>query len=445
MSSEKKYPKVLIVSHNILSDSSNMGKTLKSFFEGWPADCLAQLYFREEEPLNKMCCTYYKITDFNIFKSLYKGIEVGTVFDEMSINRNVEDNQTKHANIYNYGKQRKPYMYMLRNILWGTKKWNNEKLNKWIKEFSPDVIYFASGDYIFSYEICLYIASTYNIPLILGVYDDYYIDVKKTLSPIYHLNKKMFNKRFKKIVSLSSQLIYVCDLMKEDYNKLFDVKGIALMTPSNMIPTEYSTKEQIKISYIGNLGLNRWKSLVKIGESLVSISEGKQPVYLDIYSIETRKEIIENLTKEKGIRFHGSINREQVREVMYESDILIHVESTDKADIDRVKYSISTKISDSLACGRCIFAYGPKGVASIEYLLENNAACVVIDEEGIEEKLSKLLNDVEIRKKYIQRGLELAQKRHGIEENKEIFRGVINNTIKKWEEDNESITSQLRV
>lgn len=115
---------------------------------------------------------------------------------------------------------------------------------------------------------------------------------------------------------------------------------------------------------------------------------------------------------------------------MQDSTLLLHVEDMDnKMNIDRVKYSISTKIADSLASGTCLFAYGPAGVASIDYLKQNKAACVVTVKEKLEESLRELINNSDLRQSYINNALRLANERHNPEKNKRRFMEIISSAI----------------
>lgn len=438
------YPRVLIISHNVLSESSNMGKTLKSFFQEWPKDALAQLYFRAEVPEIDICSTYYRITDLDILKAIYSRHIPGNILTNkllLQYNRTDENLARRENNLYEYGKKRRPYMYIIRNSIWNMKKWDNDQLDEWIKEFKPELVFFASGDYTFSYKIAVSISKKYNIPLIIGVYDDYYIDINFGISPFYYINKFNYRGIFRKSSRQCKKLIYVCDSMKNDYSYILGNKGITLMTPATVSYSPIKNKEgSIKISYIGNLGLNRWESLVEIGRILLELNKN-QDMYLDVYSIETRPEILRHMVLENGIRFNGKIDGEEVKKVMCDSDILVHVESRNKTTKKRVKYSISTKIADSLAIGRPILAYGPEGIASIDYLLENQAACVVTREERLKEKIIELIENNDLRAEYAKKGLELAKKRHDKCKNRRILKEVIEAAIKEGGSENESFTN----
>ena len=80
--------------------------------------------------------------------------------------------------------------------------------------------------------------------------------------------------------------------------------------------------------------------------------------------------------------------------------------------IDLVKNSISTKIADSLASGICLFAYGPKEVASIEYLIDNECAVVCVDKEKLKATLINIFVDKELRDKCINNAIQTAERNH---------------------------------
>lgn len=422
--------RVLIISHNVLSMSSSMGKTLANFLKGIPSENIAQLYFHTEVPTTKISTKYFRITDFDMIKKSKK--EMGTVLGEADILEGLKtervDEGTK-AQIYQYGRKRKPYMYVGRNLLWSTKKWKNEKLLKWVEDFKPDVIFFASGDYVFPYKIATEIAKIRNIPIVTYICDDYYFVKRKSLSPLYYINRAWYKNTLKKLFSQHKKVVSICDKISVDYGKEFGVEAETIMTSSTL--SAFGDKEEsknIRISFLGNMGYNRHIALKEIGQALKEVSGGK--AFLDIYSTENRPEIIKDLTKENGINFCGGISYNEVTEVMKNSDILVHTESMDKLNREKVKYSVSTKIADTLSCGRCLFAYGPCDVASIEYLIDNDCACVVSKKEELKEKLKHLILDFSKRENYAKKALATAAKNHNINKNCEKFQKVLEEAVR---------------
>ena len=257
------HKRVLIISHNVLSMSSSMGKTLANFLKGISSDDIAQLYFHTEIPTTKITSRYYRITDFDMIKKSKKSM--GTIFDEKDICEGLRSERVdegRQAQIYQYGRKRKPYMYIGRNLLWATKKWKNEKLLKWIDEFNPDVIFFASGDYVFPYKIAMEIAKIKNVPIVTYICDDYYFVKRKAVSPLYHLNRLWYKRILKKLFSQHKKVVSICDKISVDYKKEFGIDATTVMTSSTL--NKFADKEEsenIKIAFLGNMGYIRHKAL----------------------------------------------------------------------------------------------------------------------------------------------------------------------------------------
>lgn len=432
---EKKptFPKVLVISHNVFSETSNMGRTLKNFFIDWNKDCIAQLYFHTEIPTTNVCENYFRITDFDVLKKTKN--QIGTIFKTKDIRKDLKTERVDtgiESQIYQGGRKRKPYMYIGRNLIWSTNKWKNKKLFEWINEFNPDIIFFASGDYIFSYKIAMSIAKYKNIPILTYVCDDYYFLQRKSFSPLYYLNKFCFKHTIQKLFKKHKNIIAICHKIANDYSKNFDIRAETLMTVSSLMPLNTKNEtDKLSISYIGNLGYNRHLMLAEIGNSLKE--SFNKTYYIDVYSTEKREHILKCLTQENGIKFRGSISYDEVKEIMANSDILIHTESFDEINREKVKYSVSTKIADSLSMGKCLLAYGPSDVASIEYLRANDCACVVTKEADLAFALLKLINDKNLREKYEVNALNTAKKYHNTEINCKKFREIIFNMVNKYE------------
>lgn len=424
--------KVLVISHNVFCDNSSMGRTLTNYFKGSNEISLAQLYFHSEVPGSNICENYYRVTDFDMLSAVFKGTEVGTIFTASDIKKGMKTNRIDtdiQASIYKIGRNRKPFMYVCRNLLWNTKKWKNERLEKWIDNFAPDIVFFASGDYLFSYNIALYIATSRKIPLVLSIYDDYIFNDRFSISPLYWLDRILYKRKFKETIRYAATSIYICDMLKNKYTKHYKCPGETIMTLSDVEEaSKDSHNDIVVVSYLGNLGHDRWESLVDIGRTLKKLGN---KYLLDVYSNESRKRILKHMSEENGIRYKGAVSYEEVQKVMKNSDVLVHVEDFSEKNIKKVKYSISTKIADSLKSGTCLLAYGPKNVASIDYLKSNSVACVANTKQELYFVLKNLIYDEEIRSKYIKKALKLAAERHDVLKNSERLTKMICSVIKE--------------
>ena len=74
--------------------------------------------------------------------------------------------------------------------------------------------------------------------------------------------------------------------------------------------------------------------------------------------------------------------------------------------------SFSTKLVDYFKAARPILAVGPRGVASIEHLRENNCALLAETEEELFEKLQPLVDDYERLHILAKNAYECGRKNH---------------------------------
>lgn len=408
--------KILVISHNVFDRRTNMGKTLSGFFTDWNPDRLAQLYLHSEIPTSDICHKYYRITDTDALKSVFwgNGKRVGRPFSQVDIDANVASSRTDKGikrKIYSFGRKRTSFIYAARNAVWHASHWYSESLKNWIADFSPDVIFFAAGDYAFLYDLAYIISRDFDIPIVMYCCDDFFINRRNPESllgfPVYWL----FMKHVRRCISRTAEMVTICEKMADAYRGLFDI-------PIQAVYTGYSCKDVPDVDgegivYLGNLGACRGQSLVDIGKALRKVTNQiGMPLHLDVYSAETKPDLLNGLSEENGILFHGAVDREEVRQIIAKSRLVVHTESFAKEDRQKVMFSISTKIADLLASGRCIFAYGPDDVASMEYLAKNHAACVVDHPERLEETLTDILTNREGRSKVVHSAMMLADRNH---------------------------------
>ena len=111
----------------------------------------------------------------------------------------------------------------------------------------------------------------------------------------------------------------------------------------------------------------------------------------------------------------GGISYSEIKKVLADSDIVIHVEAMDLKNKMMTRFSFSTKIIDYFESGSCIFAVGWSEAASIDYLIKNDAAIVVNDLKNIEESLRKLIDNPQLILDYGRKAWECGKRNHQIE------------------------------
>lgn len=427
--------KILVISHNLIGKTSNMGKTLYSYFRDFSPENVAQIYIHSEEPTDgRICQNYYRFTDMDALKSTFLLPNKGNHYGPEDIHEdwiNARTDAGALASAYQAGRKRTAGIYLARDLVWKLSRWNNSHLRKWVEDFSPDVIFLASGDYGFIYDIARTIADYVNKPLVVSCVDDYYLYNRNEGSLLGRFRHRIFMKTVHKTMDRASALFVICPSMKKEYERLFRKKCHVLHTSAEKrhMPEPDAPEG---IVYMGNLGLQRNEQLVQMGQALKKIAGDGIPAFIDVYSAERNPEKLKILTEENGIRFHGAVSAEKVSEIMNRSLAVIHTESFDQVIRQAIRFSVSTKIPDCLMNGPCMIAYGPEEVASISYLRENDAAYVITDPEYLEFGLREILTDQKLRETIKANARLLAEHNHSMEQNPGNVQTWIDQICEKW-------------
>ena len=423
---KKEYPKVLIISNNVIGLDGNMGKTLHSFFQDWDPEALCQMYFHSEVPTTHLCGQYFRVTDFDLVNA-FRFRKPGTVFTSADVQEDRKTTRTDtgvRAKIYRIGSRRTPLMIFVRNALWRLGAWKTKELDDWVRRQAPDMIFLAAGDCVFSSRVAWYLAQKHHLPVVIAIFDDYYFDRLNDRSPVAKWNTWVFRRTMKQMMKSAGGAIYVHPAMQRAYDKAFGTNGQVLYTSAELCVSAERTDGPVRVSYLGGLGLKRDEVLVEIGRLLRKlVPDGS--VLVDVYSADTRPEVLAKLTEENGLRFCGTLSPREVRDVEEQSSILLLPDTRSPELVEHLRYSLSTKTAEYLASGRCMLAYGPKEAGVISYLLENEAGCVATCPTELEEKLREVLFSPEKRREYAAGQLALARRNHTRERNGAVLKAVL--------------------
>ena len=425
-----KYPKILVLSHNCFSKSGANGRTLANFFINWPAESLAQFYINNENPDSEVCDNYFRVTDVEAFKAFYKGDKVGRIVNKEELSENNEDRPLN--NFYKKSRKKTPFYYIARNFIWDSNRWKSNKFEKWINDFNPDIVLIQLGDYAFMLRIALNIAEKRGIPIAIYNSEDYYFKDKKSFSLLYHYYRADYKYQFKKLISYASHSIYNSEMLQNTYQNEFEHHSTIIMTSTNITPKEdKKINSPLIISYLGNLGVGRHEPLIEIATTLNELNPN---VYLDIFGRAPNQEVEKALATCTSIRLKGFVSYDEVISVMKSSDLLIHAENFSDFYQWDLKHGFSTKIADSLASGTCFFVYAPVDMASVHYLMEQKAACVVTNKEDLKETLQALISDKNLRQSYADNALRTTKENHTADFNADKFKSLLEDVVKKVSE-----------
>lgn len=428
--------KVLIISHNPMSTKSSIGKTLLSLFSSFKKEEICQLYIHTGIPESKMCSSFFQITDKDVLKGMVTRKVAGKVVEVVPLEKqSTLPEQSIYKKIYSNVKNREPHREILRDLMWKLSPWYNKKLKKWIEEQRPTCVFVAIGSGKFLYDMALCISKEYHLTLYTYVCDDFYsMNTPKTvLGPLW---KKLLMKKTRELLNNTTTIVSICNGLSEYYSREFKRPSITVMTGTSFkVVEKVDVREKvINIRYFGKLSINRYKSIADICRAIDVINAKTGENYsVEIYCGETNDEIEKEFKDIHSSKFCGFVTEEVFKKKFYSSDVLIHIEAFDEISVDRVKYSVSTKIADSLASGIVLFAYGPENVASIQHLIKNKAGVVVTEKKKLGKTLMMMLDNKEIRVHAVAHEIETAKKYHNPEKVSESLYHLLSADMNKQE------------
>lgn len=427
---------VLIISNSPMRLDNSIGNTYDNIFYGMRDVVFANIYSKEQFPNDRFVSKYFLISEKDIIKNM--------VSSKNRVGKEVIRDMTNLNSIKTTHKKTKRILKILRfkaffwvkDIIWALGDWRNSNLNSFIQGFEPDIIFAPLVDNKALNILIQYVHKIARCKLITYAWDDVYSLNQFSLSPMFWLDRIYQRSAIKKVANESDIMYVISEAQKKEYEKCFKTKCKLLYKGYDFIERQnHYIGHPIKLVYTGNLGYKRWSSLLNIIDALKQINIDGVKAELYIYSkTALSKHIINSLNVDSVSCFLGGVSHEKAMEAQDNADIVVHVESFTKKARKSVRLSFSTKIVDYFYKGKCIYAVGPYDVASIDYLIKNDAAMVATNKDEIKDKLNMLINHQELIKEYGKKAWECGKKNHQIKD--------IQNKLKKDFEDlvNESNT-----
>lgn len=417
MKSNKKYlntgEKILILSISAWNSEVGMD-TWPTLMEGRNADHVANICLRGETPDSNVCNHYFYISENKVITSIFRrGVKTGCRVEK---NRNGENNSDlrKQKDRYQKLKKRRSFfLLMAREILWKLGKWKSRELYDFISDFSPDVILYSMDGYIHFNRLCRYAKKISDAKSIGFFVDDNF--TYKQSRKLDDLIFRFFQRRsLKKLVHETDAFWAITDMTKEEADTVFGINCTVLTKPIRNTPV-YEEKEvtfPIQILYTGNLLIGRDKSLIKVVNALKEIPDSSQKFALDVYTNTTLETNVEQAISCDFCKIHPPIPKEEVLKLQAKADVLLFLEDIDGPNAKTARLSFSTKITDYLSAGKCVFAVGCTDTAPMQYFIKNQAAMVASSEKAIKECFVMIVQNTDILSEYAKRACEVGIKNH---------------------------------
>lgn len=385
---------ILFFSQAAWDNKNSVGNTFSNLFEGdiWSNDMFFHMFARKKVPDNRIKAYYYHISAADIVRGLLKNQnKAQESFEEGGHKRASVENadQKEQRHIDNLHKGNHEFLYYLHEAVWRSRLWRDKQFDRFIKKASPDILFaFATSPYIL-WPLIQYLKKHTTCKVVLLVADD----VCGSYDRCAFYRRGYLRRELENCILAADKLYGISDEMSELYANRFGRPVATLYKGCDltMEPKQY-LNQPLRFVYAGNLLWGRADTLAQVAEALERINQDGQKAVLEVYTGTTvTEELRQRLEKDSTSRIMGSRPYEEIKRILHEADVVLHVESFEKKQQDTVRYSFSTKIIDCLQSGAQVLGIGPAGIASIEYLKKVDGAAVIDRQERVMEAVEDLI------------------------------------------------------
>lgn len=405
--------KILVISDVPWCDDNSVGNTYSNIFNDLQGAEFANLYCKSGKPSSKLVKKYFQITEKKMLLELIGKRKN----EEESLNNTFEVLNRKEQKLYDILRTlRFQSFFLIRELIWKLGRWKTKELNDFLDNYKPDIIFSFCLDSLYYANLVDYCRDYTKAKLVLFFADDVYSYINK--NPLYITLKYFTRKTIKKLASSSALLYGATPQLCDEYSIIFNKE----ITPLYKVCKEINrnktvVQDPMKITYTGNLFYGRWETLALVAQAIKEINIDTIKVQLDIYTTGIVTKKMDRMLNIQGLsRILGAIPYEQVKQVLKDSDVVLHVESFDKKEVRKTRLSFSTKIVDCMQSGSCMLAVGPEKTASISLLKDYGIAQVVSENslDKVKTSILRLIEDHSIIIRMVQKMNQVAIENHSI-------------------------------
>lgn len=424
--------KIKILVFTVPSWNSKVGaNSWASLLEDYDSDNIASIFIRDEMPDSKVCSLYFNISESKIIKSVLKRkTKTGTEITPQS-DVNSKELQEHNARYEKHGKKRRYSMLLARELIWKLGKWKTKELDDFLDSFKPDIILHSMDGYIHLNRIIEYAIKRTGAKAIGYIWDDNFT-YKQHKSLGYKLYRHFQRKSLKRLAKKTNAFFAITEKTKREADEFFGIDSVVLTKPLSSEPSvNYGElTKPIKMLYTGNLYIGRDRTLLRLVNSLKEQENASENFKIEVYTQTRLSEEIKNELSCSFCTINEPISQNEALEKQRKADILLFLEDIDGKDSKVARLSFSTKTTDYLSAGKCIFAIGDIDAAPIEYLKENDAAIVASNDEEIKNAIQLIASNNNILVEYANNSANLGILKHNKKKIIDTFYKTIEDVLK---------------
>ncbi len=397
------FPRVLFISSHAFNHVSGGGITFSNLFRGWASDCLATVH-NDLEPVSiDVCSRYYKLSPIEI--------DLSFPFNQLPRGKREATHGQNDDSPPMPGTPRASIVRQLALAVLGDRLPERAvltpALESWIAEFKPELIYTILGtgglmDLIEAVRI------RFNLPLTVHVMDDWMNTSGKGLLGRREMRRmKRQAEQFFEVAALRLGISpAMCDAYENRYGVPFQAfqNTVDVSKWSSLARPYNAAGNPADILYVGSIfPTAQLSSLIDACHAVAQLNEEGTAATLTIASPAAQASRYHSrLAIHPNIRIVDTIIDDQTFfERIGVADMLLLPVNFDDETRTYIRYSMPTKVPAYLVSGTPILAYGPSGVAQIDYARQNDWALVVDQPgtEGIKNGMRELLEDAPLRQR----------------------------------------------
>ena len=402
---------ILIFSEAAWDDKNSFGNTVSNLFCGkvWKIDTFSAFYARKQLPDNKANVMYYNLSATDIIKGIFRLKIKGQKFSSKDIKNQVDSysfaHESEQKKIDKLHQSKNNFVYFGHELVWRSRLWINRYFKQFISRSDPDILFaFAASPFIL-WPLIQCVKKYTSCKVVLLIADEVYGNYDRT--PLYR--RKYLKSSLKKCILSADKLYGISDEMSELYQKRFNRKVTTLYKGCDLsIAPKQHLNKPLRFVYAGNLLWGRDEILAQIAGVIEKQNEYGEKAILEIYTGMTITDELQDKLNIPGTsQIMGSRSYDEIKKIMHDADVVLHVESFNERNVETVRYSFSTKIIDCIQSGAQVLGIGPAGIASIEYIRKVDGAIVADDLNQISDIIGNIihnreciLNNIETTRKY---------------------------------------------
>ena len=417
-------PHILVSTVGAWSEQTG-SNTMSELFRDYPKDKVACLYIRADLSDSAACHHYFHIYEGRVLKSILKrGMATGEEYWLGDFKDETKDLKEEKERYGKFRRKRNWFYLMAREFVWMFGQWKTKELNSFLENYNPEVLFFPIESYIHFNRINEYIIKKCNPKKVIGyMWDDNFTYKQDIHSLGFKIHRWWLRHGVKRLVGACDTVFAISPKMKREVDASFGINSVLLTKPIyhfNVVK-EYLPHYPIKILYTGKLIYGRDETVSQIVEAIKEINHDGQKVLLQVFTdTELPLTLKERICVAGCCEIKGFVPQSEVIKIQREADVLLYVESLSNAHLT-ARLSFSTKMTDYLASGSCIWAVGNGDLAPLEYLKSEYAGIVSTSTESIRKALQQIVKSPEILQQYAQKAQRCGRNNHNADAILQLF------------------------